>query len=108
MRAISLLLLTGVAFAEPAVPEAKPKPTSSPIPIEKLNGELPHWMKFSFDERLRLEGFSGNGFKPDSSDTYLLQRLRVNIDVLPASWMKFRFQMQDARVFWKSLRPYAP
>src|SRR6185503_7408733 len=59
-------------------------------------------------ERVRLEGFTGAGFQPDSSDAYLLNRLRLNMRLTPSSWLKFNFQMQDARVWWKNQKPYAP
>jgi hypothetical protein len=37
-----------------------------------------------------------------------LNRLRWNLSLLPASWLQFRFQMQDSRAAGKALKPYAP
>ena len=78
------------------------------LPSSALNEQLPPWLRITGEERLRLEGFSGNGFQPDSDDAYLLSRLRLNLGVLPADWMKFQFQMQDSRLTGKNLKPYSP
>src|SRR5207302_7150168 len=58
--------------------------------------------------RTRLEGFNGGAFKDNNSDDYLLTRLRINMKIQPVSWLKFVFQGQDARVFWKNQNPPAP
>jgi hypothetical protein len=73
-----------------------------------LNRNLPSWLRFSGEERARLEGFSGGGFQPDNRDLYLLNRFRFNLAIKPASWLNFQFQVQDARVWWKNQKPYAP
>jgi hypothetical protein len=77
-------------------------------PLDEVNKELPVWLRFSGEERLRLEGFGGGGFQPNNNDGYLLQRVRFNMKLLPASWLRFQFQTQDARVFFKNQKPYAP
>ncbi len=74
-------------------------------PSDEVNKELPGWIRFSGEYRARLEGFSGGGFKKDSEDAYLLNRLRLNLLIKPASWLKFYVQGQDARVFWKNQNP---
>lgn len=68
-------------------------------PTGKLNDELPKWLQFGLEERLRSEGFSGSGFKPNNSDTYLLNRFRFGMLLMPASWVKVVAQVQDARSF---------
>jgi hypothetical protein len=78
------------------------------IPSEQLNKQLPDWLRFSGEFRARLEGFTGGGFRAGNDDDYLLTRLRINMRIQPASWLKFEFQGQDARVFWKNQRPAAP
>src|SRR5713226_1296902 len=82
--------------------------TTSLVPSDELNKELPKWLRFSGDYRARLEGFSGGGYKKDNDDAYLLNRFRVNLLIKPASWLKFYAQGQDARVFWKNQNPAAP
>jgi Alginate export len=74
--------------------------------LDQINHELPTWLRFSGEERLRLEGF--DGFQPDNRDAYILQRVRLNMKLLPASWLRFHFQTQDSRVFFKKQKPYAP
>ncbi|HEY3835519.1 MAG TPA: alginate export family protein [Bryobacteraceae bacterium] len=80
----------------------------SQIPTDYLNGSLPGWLKFGGEERLRFEGFSGGNFQSGNNDAYLLSRLRFNMGLLPESWLKFGFQVQDSRVGFKNLKPYAP
>src|SRR6267378_973242 len=77
-------------------------------PLDEVNHQLPAWLRFSGEARLRLEGFGGGGFQPNNNDGYLLQRVRLNMKLLPTNWLKFQFQTQDARVFFKNQKPYAP
>ena len=68
-------------------------------PTGKLNDHLPKWLQFGLDERLRFEGYSSSGFKPNVSDSYLLNRLRVGMLLQPTPWFKVVAQVQDARSF---------
>jgi Alginate export len=68
-------------------------------PTGRLNDQLPKWLQFGLDERLRWEGYSGSGFKPNNSDSYLLNRFRFGVLLLPASWFRVVAQVQDARSF---------
>jgi hypothetical protein len=79
-----------------------------PTPTEELNKQLPKWVRFSGEERIRLEGFTGGSFKPDTTDAYLLNRFRFAMKLQPLSWLKVFAQTQDARVAFKNLKPYAP
>lgn len=78
------------------------------LPTDLLNGELPRWIRFSGDERMRLEGFSGGGFQPGNDDAYLLNRLRFSATLQPAAWWKIVTQTQDARVGGDNLTPHGP
>jgi hypothetical protein len=53
-----------------------------------VNSELPTWLRLGGEERVRLEELGGVGFKP-TGNAYLLQRLRLNLDVTALSWLKF-------------------
>jgi hypothetical protein len=75
---------------------------------DDVNGELPKWLRVGAEYRARVEGFTGGAFKPNNEDTYLLSRLRINMFLLPTSWMKLGFQAQDAHVFWKNQNPAVP
>ncbi len=77
-------------------------------PTDELNKELPKWLRFSGEFRARFEGFSGGGFKPDNSDAYYLNRIRINLLIQPANWIKIFAQTQDARVAFKNTKPAAP
>jgi len=70
-------------------------------PTEKLNAELPCWLRFHGQERLRAEGADGQGFQ-SMGDGYLLNRFRFQMDVLPTTWLTFHFQVQDAEAFGKN------
>jgi hypothetical protein len=83
-------------------------PAQQPPTFESLNHELPHWLRFSGDERMRYEGFLAGGFQGGNDDLYLLQRIRFDMRIVPTPWLDFRFETQDARVFFKTLQPYAP
>jgi len=79
--------------------------TSAPTPVSnEINGELPSWLRFGGEERARMEYIVGENFKV-VDDLYLLNRLRLNMDVLPLPWLKFSFQAEDARVFGQNAIP---
>ena len=77
------------------------------LPTDLLNRELPKWIGFSGDERIRLEGFSGGGFQYDNHDLYLLNRFRFSVALRPAPWWKIVAQTQDARA-GGSQTPHGP
>jgi hypothetical protein len=101
-KLLSLLLLATPLLAQGSSDVLAVKPT------DELNKELPKWLRFSGEFRARLEGFSGGGFKPDTSDAYYLNRLRLSLTVQPTHWIKVFAQLQDARVFFKNTQPPAP
>ncbi len=74
-------------------------------PADELNRRLPAWLRFTGEYRLRLEGYTGGNFKDDSSDAYLLHRVRLGMEIRPASWWRFYVQAQDARAFWRNTTP---
>ena len=100
MKTRSSLLLLAAALLVPQSQAQKPS--------DELNNELPKWLKLSGEFRARLEGYSGGSFRDDSSDAYYLNRLRVNLLIQPASWIKVFAQTQDARVAFKNTKPAAP
>jgi hypothetical protein len=85
-----------------STPPALPAPRSSGPPPVGLSGQLASWLQVRGEFRGRLEGFTGGGFKPGSSDAYMLDRFRINAMVAPAKTVKFVVQMQDARAFEKN------
>ena len=88
-------------------PASSPPISSQPYtfpdlpPLGKVNAQLPNWLQFGLDERLRLEGYSGNEVKPNNRDSYLLNRFRVAMLLEPAHWFKVVAQVQDARSFFQ-------
>jgi hypothetical protein len=80
----------------------------SKSPSDELNENLPHWLAFSGEIRLRAEGFDGAGFKPDDGTGYLLSRIRLNMRLQPTSWMRLYFQGQDAHILGEDNTRLAP
>ena len=77
----------------------------APTPVSnEINSELPGWLHFSGEERARMEYIVGENFKA-IDDLYLLNRLRLNMDVTATSWLKFGFQAEDSRVFGQNTLP---
>jgi hypothetical protein len=70
-------------------------------PTDMLNKEMPSWVQISGEERIRTEGYTAGGFKPNNQDFYLLQRLRLNLKIQPVWWLKIIAQSQDSREFYK-------
>jgi hypothetical protein len=75
---------------------------------EPVNNELPRWLRFGGEYRMRLEGFAGGGFRGGNDDAYALNRIRLNLTVQPLEWLRFVFQAQDARVWGNDVVPSAP
>lgn len=73
---------------------------------EQFNEKLPWWLRFSGELRERFEGYSGGGFKPNSTNDYDSRRIRLGIHIKPASWLRLFVEMQDARVF--GIKPALP
>ncbi len=71
-------------------------------PTGMLNDQLPQWLQFGLDERFRVEGSTGTGFKPNAATSYLLNRFRFGMIVQPVNWFKVVAQVQDARSFLQS------
>jgi len=95
----ALVLTLAAVGAEPG-----PK-LANTVPSDRLNKELPSWLRFSGEERARVEGWSGIGYKKDARDLFLLNRLRINLQIAPSPWLKFTFQGQDSRVFGGNVKP---
>jgi hypothetical protein len=111
----ALTLAGNGAFAQTATPAqtappaaAKPaKPTTPASPLDfspsgELNKNLPKWLQFAGEYRSRVEGYSGGSYKPVSTDSYILSRLRLMVTIKPVSWFTLYGEGADIRVFEKS------
>ncbi|MCC7496795.1 MAG: alginate export family protein [Bryobacterales bacterium] len=58
---------------------------------------LPSWLTAGAEIRGRMEGFNHIRFDPSRSDDYYLHRLRLNLGIQAAPWLRFFVQGQDAR-----------
>lgn len=89
------------AADKPAGPDAA---KTDKTPTGYVNSELPKWMKVSGEGRERMETLNGVSFV-SGTNTYLLQRLRMNLNATPRPWLTLSFQMQDARSFFTNVSP---
>ena len=100
-----LSFLNGPAYR--TFSSAYPYPIRDFPPASLLDERLPRWIRFSAEERLRYEGYHNSGFKLDNNDSYLLNRLRFQMDLMFGSWFKVVAQTQDACPFLQK-PPYGP
>lgn len=68
-------------------------------PASQLNEQLPDWISFGVEERFRFERFENNAFKSGNSDSYFLNRFRLQMNLQFTPWLKVVAQTQDARPF---------
>jgi hypothetical protein len=91
---LCLILAAGALFAQSDL-------TSRPFfdrPLSSYTSErFPAWLKLSGEFRTRVEGRTGFNYQPDNNDAYALFRNRLNVELLPTSWLDFYFQGQDSR-----------
>jgi len=106
--AAAFILSVVTTLAAQQTPSAAPAASGNKLLSDDLNGEFPKWLRLSAEYRARVEGYTGGGFKPNSEDGYFLSRVRINMFLLPTTWLKFGFQGQDAHVFGKNQNPAAP
>jgi hypothetical protein len=118
--ALPLILLLGASMLPERaqaqtsfVPNSAPSPSAadsdSPswlFPIDKLDALLPSWLHIGGEYRDRLEGPIGIG-SANTSDFYVLDRLRVNVTIQPKDWLRFYGAVQDSRIFFNHRIPNA-
>lgn len=80
---------------------APPAPNAMFSPSGEINRGLPSWIRFGGEYRARFEGYTGAGFRPDTTDAYWLSRVRLDVTIQPVRWLKFYVQGQDARAIAK-------
>ncbi len=104
---MAISMLSGSAQAQ-ANTQSNPAPSPPAVdsdspswlfPIDKLDESLPSWLHIGGEYRDRLEGPIGTGFA-NTSDFYVLDRLRVNVAIQPTDWLKFYGEVQDSRIFF--------
>lgn len=103
MRAQRIVVFLSAYLSAPLFPQTAKLSPQTPISAE-VNRGLPNWLRFSGEERIRFENLNGVGFK-DVRDLYLLNRLRLDMEVRPFPWLRFQFEGEDARVFGQNTLP---
>ena len=98
--AFPVMIVVAQTQTTPASPAAAPPTTWADRSIfESPNAGLPKWIQFGGEYRIRWEGFEHSQFRPGNDDFYVLNRVRLNLTLRPATWMKVFAQGQDARVW---------
>ena len=74
-------------------------PVSGVIGITtKPSSYTPAWLQTAVQIRERFEAPSGTSLTNNSSDVYDASRIRVDLGIKPAPWLRFFVQAQDTRV----------
>jgi len=66
-------------------------------PASALNANLPQWIAFQAEERLRTEEYRDGNFQAGNDDFLMLNRFRLEADMRATSWFRVSAQVQDAR-----------
>ena len=72
--------------------------------MARLDEVLPSWLRIGGEYRNRVELPGGIG-RAAVNDSYLLDRLRVNVTIQPTAWLGFHGEVQDARIFFNRHTP---
>ena len=98
------LELTLTLPAQTAAPASDLTGTEKAIesPAATIDHGLPSWLIFGGDYRTRFEGYGGLNFKPNTTDDFLLSRLKLDLTIKPTSWMRFFIEGMDARALEKN------
>ncbi len=67
-------------------------------PAAESGWKLPAWLQLGGQIRGRFESPTGTSLANNSSDSYYLSRIRMNLGIRPTSWLRFFAEAQDARV----------
>jgi hypothetical protein len=99
MRTLTVVTLAVLgAVGQLHAADDNPADTGTPVldfsPFEKL----PSWIQLGGQIRERFEGPSGTSLTNNSRDDYDASRLRVDLGIEPAQWLRFFAEAQDARV----------
>jgi len=100
-----LSFLNGPAFRTTGTNEPYDFPDFAPMTA--LDKQLPSWIGFGLEERLRWEEAFNSGFKLNNDDGYALNRARFLMQIKPTSWLRIVGQVQDARA-WGQHPPLQP
>lgn len=94
------------AAAAPAAPDAKSLPT--PSIANAVNKELPEWVRFGGEYRVRFESVTGVKGVEDTGDGYVLSRLRLDLLFKIGDHVRIFAQGQDSQVGGFAANPDPP
>jgi hypothetical protein len=102
LLAVASLTLVRMSLAAPedgAPPSPAPQkaPVGQPMIDIAPARYMPSWLQIGGQIRGRFENPSGTSLIAGASDAYYLSRIRVDLGIRPARWLRFFVQAQDAR-----------
>ena len=104
VRSLALLCLF-VSVPLSLAAQAPATPDSGSI-LAPVNRELPSWITFSGEYRVRAEGYEGASYRAGNNQGYLLSRFQLNVNI-HFSWFRMFAQTEDARVLGNDAIPDA-
>ncbi len=103
IRLAAVVALAAITITAGDLPVAAPTPAPAPKPavtsVGLLQEVLPSWLQIGAQTRVRFENPVGLGFVPDAEDSYLLNRVRLDIGVRPIRQLRFYTQFGDSRAW---------
>jgi len=87
---------TNTPAPSPAQTAAQGQTVLTAFPATVINKVLPKWLRFSGEYRLRPEDHTAYSFTAGNNDAFFLSRLKLNMQIIPTSWMSAFVQMQDS------------
>ncbi|HJZ97668.1 MAG TPA: alginate export family protein [Candidatus Solibacter sp.] len=94
---ILLLLPMSIRAEEPGALPAARQETGLVLRDVSPAQYMPSWLQIGGQIRGRFESPSGTSLLNSNSESYYLSRVRVDLAVKPAPWLRFFVQAQDAR-----------
>jgi len=98
----ALIVLPVFGSAQPASSASAKANETAPL------GPTPAWVNVGGQLRVRAESYTGGGFQPDNSDSYLLTRILLNARIRTSRATSFFVEGMDARGPWKNSIPAGP
>jgi len=85
--------------SQPPQQPASPNKSSGILLVDTVHSDsLPAWLQLGGQIRGRFEDPSGTSITSSSWDAYYLSRIRLDLGIKPARWLRFFAEAQDARV----------
>src|SRR5260370_18643631 len=108
--ALCFCIAPSLRASDPAGPPRQqpgsPDKSSDILLVDTVHSDsLPAWLQLGGQIRGRFEDPSGTSITNASSDAYYLSRIRLDLGIKAARWLRFFAEAQDARVAVYNISP---